>query len=99
MEALMQRAAHPLEETKPQRPYLLQRWRSARAELANAEAALAQFARSCAAKIGAFDLASAHHAWERLQTLRGQLASAQMQLFAAARALFVPSAIQSLEGR
>ena len=95
----MQRAAHSLEETKPPRPYLLQRWRSARAELASAEAALAQFARSCAAKIGAFDLASAHDAWERLRTLRGQRASAQMQLFAAARALFVPSAIQNLERR
>jgi len=99
MEALMQRAAHPLEETKPPRPYLLQRWRSAGAEFASAEAALAQFARSCAEKIGAFDLASAHDAWERLRTLRSERASAQMQLFAAARALFVPSTSPSLEGR
>jgi hypothetical protein len=99
MEALMQRAAHPLEETKPSRPYLLQRWRSARAELASAEAALAQFARSCLAKIGTFDLASAHDAWERLSTLRGERARAQMQLFDAVRAMFVPSAIHSLEGR
>jgi hypothetical protein len=99
MEALMHRAALPLQETKPPRPYLLWRWRSARAELASAEAALAGFARSCRAKIGAFDLASAHEAWERLRTLRDHRSSAQMQLIAAARALFASHAGQSVEGR
>jgi len=78
---------------------LLRQWRSARARLADAEAALARFARSCAAKMGSFDLASAHDSWGRLGTLRDERASAERQLIAAARALFAPRAVRRMEGR
>jgi len=99
MEALMQRAAHLLQEMTTPRPRLLEQWRAARTELANAEAALVAFARSCAAKIGAFDLASAHDAWEQLRILLGDRASAQMQMIATARALFAARPFQQTEGR
>ncbi|TMA89490.1 MAG: hypothetical protein E6J63_11145 [Deltaproteobacteria bacterium] len=99
MEALMQRAAHLLQEMTTPRPRLLEHWRAARRELANAEAALVAFARSCAGKIGAFDLTSAHDAWEQLRALRGDRASAQMQMIATARALFAARPFQLTERR
>jgi hypothetical protein len=95
----MQRAAHLLREMTTPRPRRLDQWRAARAELAKAEAALAEFARSCAAKIGAFDLASAHEAWKQLRALRSDRASAQMQMIAAARAMFAARASHRPERR
>jgi len=99
MEALMQRAAHLLQEMTTPRPRLLEHWRAARRELANAEAALVAFARSCAGKIGAFDLTSAHDAWEQLRTLLGDRASAQIQMIATARSLFAARPFQQTERR
>src|SRR5437870_5303173 len=72
MEALMQRAAHLLQEMTTPRPRLLEQWRAARTELANAEAALVAFARSCAAKIGAFDLAAHERSEEHTSELQSR---------------------------
>ncbi len=68
----MQRAAHLLQEMTTPRPRLLEQWRAARTELANAEAALVAFARSCAAQMQMIATARALFAARPFQQTEGR---------------------------
>jgi hypothetical protein len=61
---------------------VIERRRSAHAELRAAQAELEAFARSCATGIGRFDLASAHHCLSRLQQLQDKVATSRARLLA-----------------
>ena len=69
------------------REELLQRWRSARAELERAERAVFAFARACMRERW-FDLSSAYAAWTRVRELQRDRASARERFRSASHALF-----------